>query len=141
MQVNDQTSLSWVQLHDQSPTSYSILTWTGYHELVAHETPLPHEKTEVFESVLDYFDHDTFTVCYRHSARDVPSNLATFELSGLRVAKKGIPKIKTTLRIGKDLLGFFAVEDIFTKSKKSVTFDAKPGLRALSNFDMVTRNK
>ena len=141
MQVNDQTSLSWVQLHDESPTSYGILTWMGYHELIAHKTPLPYEKTNVFESVLDYFDHDTFTVCYRHSARDAPSNLATFELSGLHVAKRGRSKIRTTLRIGKELLGFFAVEDTFTKSKKSVTFDAKPDLRVLDSHDLVTANK
>jgi hypothetical protein len=48
-----------------------------------------------------------------------------FELSGLRLAKeKGITKVKATLGARKDLVGLFAVEDKYTRSKKSIVFDA-----------------
>lgn len=124
VQTNDQTSLIWVQIYDQSPASYGISTWWGYYEIIPQGASLLYEKTETFESILDYFNHETFTVCYRHSAQDAPSNIAIVKLSGLRVAKKGITKVKVLLRVEKDLVGFFAVEDIFTKRKKSIMFDA-----------------
>lgn len=89
----------------------------------------------------DYFDHDTFNVCYCQSARDAPRNLATFELSGLRVAKKGVSKVRLTLKIEKDLSGSFAVEDVLTESRKLVMFDAKPELREADRYDIITGSK
>lgn len=141
VKTNDQTSLSWVQLHDQSPSSYGISTWWGYYEMISRGASLPHEKTEIFESIFDYFDHETFTLCYRHSAQDAPVNIAKVELSGLRVAKKGITKVRTILRVEKDLVGLFTVEDTFTKSKKSITFDAGTAFRAINSHGIVTNNQ
>ena len=138
VKTNDQTSLAWVQLHDQSPASYGILIWSGYHEMISQGASLPHDKTEIFESILDYFDHETFTVSYRHSAQDAPVNIAKVELSGLRVAKIGVTKVRTMLRVEKNLVGRFAVEDTFTKSKKSVTFDAGTAFRALNSHGIIT---
>lgn len=139
--VNNQTSLSWVQIHHQSPASYGIFTWWGYYEMIPQGASLPYEKIESFESTLNYFDHDTFTVCYRHSVKDASIYIAKLELSELRVAKKGKTKVKITLKVEKDLVGLLAVEDTFTKSKKSMTFDAGIAFRASSNHDLVVSNK
>jgi hypothetical protein len=49
--------------------------------------------------------------------------MAKVELSGLRVAKKGITKVKATLEVRKDLVGLLAVEDTSTKSVASIVFD------------------
>lgn len=102
---------------------------------------LPYKKTETFESIFDYFGHETFTVCYRHSTQDAPSNIAKVELSDLWVAKKGITKVKAKLRVQKDPVGFFAVKNTFTKSKKSITFDAETAFRTLNSHNIVTSNK
>jgi hypothetical protein len=79
--------------------------------MIAPRAPLPLKKTEIFESIFDYFDHKTFTICYRHSARDAPIDIAKVDLSGIRMAKKGITKVKATLGVEKDLVGRFGVED------------------------------
>jgi len=109
--------------------------------MILPKAPLPHEKTETFESIFDYFDHETFTVCYRHSARDAPVDITKVELSGLRFTKKGITRVKVTLGVGKDLVGLFAVKNTYTKSKKSIVFDAELAFRALGSRGIITSNK
>lgn len=82
-----------------------------------------------------------FTVCYCHFIWDAPSNIAKVKLFDLRVAKKGIIKVKVILRVEKNLVGFFLVEDTFTKSKKSITFDVETAFCVLDSHNIITSNK
>ncbi|KAI9760913.1 MAG: hypothetical protein M1835_000080, partial [Candelina submexicana] len=95
----DQTSLAWVQLHDESPTSYGIDLWGGYLEMIPPKAKLPCEKTASLENALDYIKHDTFIVRHRQSILEAPVELAKVELNGIRVAKNGVAKMKATMRI------------------------------------------
>lgn len=106
--------------------------------MIFRETFLFHDKIEIFTNVLNYFDYKIFIVIfYRHSALDASVNIAKIKLSNLRIAKKRITKVRTMLRLEKDLVGRFAVEDTFTKSKKSVTFDAGTAFRALNSQGVI----
>src|ERR1700733_5949036 len=53
-QADGQTSLAWLQLHDQSPASYGIQAFDGYLELITPKTPLPCKKSEIMESAFDH---------------------------------------------------------------------------------------
>ena len=52
------------------------------------------------------------------------------ELYGIRLAEKAEMKVKVTMSMGKDLIGGFVVQDIFTRSKASISFDGGEALRA-----------
>ncbi len=73
--------------------------------MISPKALLPYEKTATLENALDYISHGMFTVYYRHSILEGPIEFAKVELNGLRVAKEGVAKVKTTMRIGKDLIG------------------------------------
>ena len=139
--TDEQTSLAWVQLHDQSPTSYGIFTAKGYDELIPSSTPLPHSETQTFQTVFDYMDRATFEICHRESMLDVPVEITTVELVNIRVAKKGESKVKATITLDKDLIGNFTVQDTFTKSKASTVFDGRVAFRTQrSDKAMISKN-
>lgn len=121
--TDEQTSLAWVQLHDQSPTSYGIFTAKGYDELIPSGAPLPHSETQTFQTIIDHMDRATFEICHRKSMLDVPVEITTVELVGIHVAKKGESKVKATMTLDQNLIGNFTVQDTFTKSKASTVFD------------------
>jgi len=140
VQTDRQTSLAWRQIHDESPASYGINTWGGYFEMIPPKALLPYKKTATLENALDYISHGMFTVYYRHSILEGPIELAKVELNGLRVAKEGVTKVKTTMRIGKDLMGSLKAQDSYTKSVASVVFDGGAAFRALKSHGLVKRN-
>lgn len=80
-------------------------------------------------------------MCYCHFAQDALRNIIKVELSGLSIAKKGITKVKIMLRVEKNLVGFFAVKDIFIKSKKSITFNTETAFRILNSHNIIMSNK
>ena len=141
VQKSQQTSLTWVQLYDESPVSYGIDTWGGYLEMIPPKARLPYEKSANLENALDYIKHGTFTIRYRQSILEAPIELAKVELNGIRVAKKGIAKAKATMRINMDLIGSFKVQDIHTKSAASLVFDAGAAFRASKGHGIVTRDE
>lgn len=60
---------------------------------------------------------------------DAPIEIAPdTKLDNVRLAKTGEAKFKVTMRMGKDLIGNFTVQDTWTRSKVSIDFD---GGRAL----------
>ena len=136
----NQTSLAWVQLHDESPSGYGIQIWGGYYEMIPAKASLPFEKTENFETVKDYLKSDIFLIQYRQSILKAPVDLAKVQLDGIRVAKKGIPHFKATLKIGKDLVGHFKVHDTWTRSAASIVFDAGVAFRAPRDPAIVVRD-
>lgn len=119
------TSLAWVQVHDASPASYGLQTWSGYEEMVRVGEPLPTRKRMTLEgSVFDYYDHDTFAVAYRCSPRDAPVGIKTLDLVNMRKAKAKQTITHAIMEIDKTLTGRLSVEDPYTKSEASITFDA-----------------
>lgn len=54
--------------------------------------------------------------------------------------KKWITKLKIILRVEKNLVSFFAVEDTFIKSKKSIIFNTKTAFYALNSHNIVISN-
>jgi hypothetical protein len=54
---------------------------------------------------------------------DTLTKIKDVELHEIRLAKKVETKVKVTMSMGKDLIGNFTVQDTFTKSKASITFD------------------
>ena len=67
-----------------------------YYGMVPPKALLPHET---FESTFDYFDHEAFTICCRHSMRGDPVDITKMGLSGLRVAKKGTAMVRATVGV------------------------------------------
>jgi len=141
VRADEKTSLAWVQLHDRSPTSYGIMTTSTYEELIPLGTPLPCSRTQKFQTTFDYLKGAIFEICYRQSIMDAPIIITTVDLTGIRFAKKGVPKVKATLMLGKDLIGKFTVEDTFTKSGASAVFDGCVPFRAeRSHKAMISKN-
>jgi len=126
-------SLAWVQLHDQSPVSYGIFTESGYEELIAYGTPLPCTKSEKYQVTLGYIKGVTFEICYRRSIMDLPVEIETLDLHNVQFADIYVPRLRTTMMLEKDLTGRFTVEDLFTKSMASTTFDAGTAVRTDGN--------
>ena len=141
IQPEKATSLSWVQIFDESPASYGIDSWGGYVEMIPPKARLPYEKVLNLENALDYISHGMFTVYYRHSILKAPIELAKIELKGLRVAKEGLTKMKAAMTIGKDLSGTFKVQDNYTKSAASVRFDAGVSLQILKSDGVIKSNE
>ena len=141
LQTKKETSLAWVRIFEESPASFCIDSWGGYVEIVPPKARLLYERVVRLENALDYISHGMFTMYYRHSILQVPTELATVELYGLRVAMEGVTKMTATMRIGKDLSGTFQVQDNYTKSVASVRFDAGAALRTLNNDGLVKRNQ
>ena len=140
VQPEKETSLSWVQIFDESPASYGIDSWGGYVEMIPPKARLPYERVINLENALDYISQGVFTVYYRHSILKLPTEIAKTELNGLRVAKEGVTKMKATMTIGKDLSGTFKVQDNYTKSVASVRFDAGAALRTLKSDGLIKRD-
>ena len=55
---------------------------------------------------------------------DLPVEIRTLDLHNVPFADTYVPKLWTTMMLDKDLTGRFTVEDHFTKSMASTTFDA-----------------
>lgn len=136
-----ETSLSWVQMFDESPASYGIDSWGGYVEMVPPKARLPCKRTVKLENAIDYIRHGIFTIYYRHSILGALVELTKLELNGLRVAKEGMTKMKATMVIDKDLSGAFEAQDIYTKSFASVRFDAGAALRTLESGGLFKRDE
>jgi len=92
---------------------------------------LPYRKSLALESAFDYINYGSLIICYRYSMLEVPTELASIKLNGIRVGKKGISKMKATMEIGKDLVGEFRMRDSFTQSTVSVMFDGGAAFQAL----------
>jgi len=129
-EADKETSLAWIQLHEQSPASYGIWTASGYEEVIPRGAPLPCNQTEKFETADDYFRNGAFPIFYRQSIMDVPRKIQTLDLMGIRYGKKGVAKIKATMTLAKDLTGSLTVKDTYTRNSASAVFDGGVAYRA-----------
>ena len=134
--ASEHTSLAWLQLHDQSPISYGIQAFDSYLELIPPKTPLPCKKSEIMESAFDYIRSLSFGIVSCRTMLDLPTEIAEdAALCDIRIAKKGVTKLKVTMRMGKDLIGNFVVQDTCTRSKISVDFDGGRALQAPTQYN------
>jgi len=117
------------------------VTATGYEELVPFGVPLPYSRTETLHTVYDYLRSNTFEIYYRKSILDAPTEIGMLKLTRIRVAKKGVPKVVLTLSLHQDLIGCLTVQDTFTKSRASTTFDGSAAFRAQESVKTVVRTR
>ena len=115
-----------MQSYEASPTSFGLITFDGYDEMIPAGTPLPTRKKISLEgSIYDYFDEETFTVAYRYSPRDAQVEVGRATLTNIRKARAKETKLDAWMEIDRTLKGLFHVRDPFTRSEASVTFDAR----------------
>ncbi len=119
------TSLAWVQVHDATPTSYGLRTWSGYEEMIRPGQALPTKERMTLEgSIFHYYDRDTFTVCYRRSPQDQEIEITAVELTNIWIATAKETIIYAVMEIDKTLRGSLSVRDPHTKSAASIVFNA-----------------
>ena len=83
------------------------------------------------ESAFDYIRSVSFGIASRRTMLDLPMEIAEdAALGDIRIAKKGVTKFKVTMRMGKDLIGNFVVQDTWTRNKISTDFDGGRALQA-----------
>ncbi len=113
-----------VPLYDQSWAPYGIILRTGYFEMIPRNILLPAHASEIFETITDNIDRDTFKIATMASPLDTPRTIAEIELRGILIARKGIPNIMMNFSINKDQVGRVTIQDTKTLSAASVTFIA-----------------
>ena len=138
--LSHETSLAWVQIHDEAPTSFGVNSWDGYHEMIPEKARLPYTKSTRFVNALDNCHIMTFSILYRRSMLDTPIKLAGVNLPGIRIAKEGVTKMKATMSIQKSLVGSFNVYDMYTKNTASVEFDGRPAFQASQARGLLSKN-
>ena len=119
-----------VLLLDVTPLSMGVETGGGvFTKLIARNTTIPTEKSEVFTTSLDNQNYVPIHVLQgeREMAADNQS-LARFELTGIPPAPRGVPKIQVAFKI--DANGLLAVEarDMATGRSQTVKVTPTSGL-------------
>ena len=130
-----------MQMFDEFSVSYDIDSWGEYVEMISSKARLSCKRTVKLENAVDYIRHEMFTIYYRYSILEVLVELIKVELNDLRVAKKEMIKMKTTMIIDKNLSGAFETQDTYIKSFAFVRFDAGTALRTLESDDLFKRDE
>lgn len=111
-------------IYTRSPASYGVQTFDGYLELIARGAPLPIERTERMESVLDHIRKVSFGIAGRqsilHSTVELGDDVV---LDHVRLCRKGEAKFTVTMVLGQDLMGTVSVHDTWTKASATSRFD------------------
>jgi Hsp70 protein len=137
LSTNEQKSLAWIMLHDQSPVSYGVDSWYGYEEMIPRGAVLPQKVSMDFVNIFDYSQYCNLPIYYRRTIEDVPIKLLGFGLGELRPEKQSWWQIKITMHLGKDLIGRLEVKSKCTKSRDSITFDGGVAFRAQVDQDLI----
>lgn len=117
-------------LLDVTPMSLGIATAGGLMDkLIARNTPIPTEQSRIYTTTRDYQESVNIRV-YQGESRKYEENelLGECRLTGIRPAKKGIPKIKVTFEINADGIVEVSAEDIDTGQAQHITLTVSGGL-------------
>lgn len=117
-------------LLDVTPMSLGIATAGGLMDkLIARNTPIPTEQSRIYTTTRDFQESVNIRV-YQGESRKYEENelLGECRLTGIRPAKKGVPKIKVTFEINADGIVEVSAEDIDTGQAQHITLNVSGGL-------------
>jgi molecular chaperone DnaK len=119
-----------VLLLDVTPLSLGVETGGGvFTTLIARNTTIPTEKSEVFTTSVDNQNFVPVHVLQGERKMAVDNrSLARFELTGIPPAPRGVPKIQVTFRIDADGLVSVEAKDLGTGKAQSVRVRPTSGL-------------
>ena len=93
--------------------------------MIALNTPLPVQVSEIFHSAKDYFSSALFEVASRKSPLDIPNIITQLELKEAFITRKGAARVTVTFAMDASLVRFVTVQDMRTLSEATVTFDVQ----------------
>lgn len=117
-------------LLDVTPMSLGIATAGGLMDkLIARNTPIPTEQSRIYTTTRDFQEAVNIRI-YQGESRKYEENelLGECRLTGIRPAKKGVPKIKVTFEINADGIVEVSAEDIDTGQAQHITLNVSGGL-------------
>lgn len=122
--------LSEVLLLDVTPLSLGIETKGGeFTPLIERNTTIPCSHTETFTTARDNQEMVRVHVAQGERAMiDDNKSLATFELTGIPPAPRGVPKIEVTFNIDEDGMVSVTARDEASGAEKSINVVADGGL-------------
>jgi len=120
-----------VVLLDVTPLSLGIETMGGlFNRLIPRNTTIPVRKTETFTTAVD--DQEAVDIHILQGERDMAGDnisLGRFQLTGIRPAPKGIPRIKVTFDIDASGIVHVSARDVATGREREVRVIPSTGLR------------
>jgi len=120
-----------VVLLDVMPLSLGIETMGGlFNRLIARNTTIPVRKTETFTTGVD--NQTAVDIHILQGEREMVADnisLGRFQLSGIRPAPKGIPRIKVTFDVDVNGMVHVAARDVATGREREVAVTPSSGLR------------
>ena len=119
-----------VLLLDVTPLSLGVETGGGvFTTLIARNTTIPTEKSEVFTTSVDNQNFVPVHVLQGERKMAIDNrSLARFELTGIPPAPRGVPKIQVAFRIDADGLVSVEAKDLGTGKAQSVRVRPTSGL-------------
>jgi hypothetical protein len=62
--MSNLTLLTWVQLYNKSPISYSLYIYNNFYKIIPQKISLFYKKIEIFKNIFNYFKYIKFIIYY-----------------------------------------------------------------------------
>jgi molecular chaperone DnaK len=119
-----------ILLLDVTPLSLGIETLGGVMtRLIERNTTIPTSKSEMFTTAAD--SQQTVEIKVHQGEREIAAYnklLGTFQLTGIRPARRGTPKIEVTFDIDVNGIVHASAKDTATGNEQSITLTSSTGL-------------